>query len=202
MGDSPMSSPLRHMVSSATKTAATISTLYAHDEHLDEHAHERDDMVRTLYSQLAVWTDPVTSAEGVEAIVANYRSLACIASSAELQVLTAKFEKDRTGQMVLKFDAIAKYTIRCTPIKIQIRQWSEVKFDAEAHLITSHVDHWSVESMFLAIPLLGAFYTLIFRPIMGILVSLLFSPKPRPPSVASSPAKPLWREIKERERDD
>jgi hypothetical protein len=51
----PIASPLRHLASSATKTAATISTLYAHDEHLSDHAHERDDMVRTLYAPQATW---------------------------------------------------------------------------------------------------------------------------------------------------
>lgn len=194
-------------------------------------------------------TDPLTTVEGVESIVANYRSLAAISSSAELLVLTAKFDKDGDGQQVLKFDAQANYAVRWTPFQIHIRsgpqrlrpprpapapgpctqpsslvtdrpqrphaslplgvadapcargpparrQLSEVTFDKD-HLITRHVDHWSVESILTAIPIIGFLYACIFRPLVGIVISVRprprAAPATRPPGRARRPTVPADR---------
>ncbi len=60
----------------------------------------RDEAVRTLYSEEATWTDPLTTASGLESIVANYRSLPVVAASSRVEVqhatYTVKGENDAT----------------------------------------------------------------------------------------------------------
>ena len=60
-------------------------------------AQELDAQVRRLYARDATWEDPLTSAAGVESIVANYRSLAAIASEATLSVKGAALTLGQDG---------------------------------------------------------------------------------------------------------
>lgn len=60
-------------------------------------AQELDAQVRRMYARDATWADPLTSAAGIESIVANYRSLAAIASEATLSVSGAALTLNRDG---------------------------------------------------------------------------------------------------------
>ncbi len=62
----------------------------------------RDEAVRTLYGDNSTWTDPLTSARGLESIVANYRSLPTVAASAVVEVQHATYTVNEGKDAVLR----------------------------------------------------------------------------------------------------
>lgn len=66
----------------------------------------RDEAVRTLYAEGSVWTDPLTTARGIESIVANYRSLPTVAAAAQVQVLHATYVVNDGKDAILRYSLI------------------------------------------------------------------------------------------------
>ena len=62
----------------------------------------RDEAVRTLYSEEATWTDPLTTSSGLESIVANYRSLPVVAASSRVEVLHATYTVKGENDAILR----------------------------------------------------------------------------------------------------
>ena len=62
----------------------------------------RDEAVRTLYSEDATWTDPLTTSSGLESIVANYRSLPVVAACAQVEVLHATYSVKGENEAILR----------------------------------------------------------------------------------------------------
>ena len=64
----------------------------------------RDEAVRTLYSDGSVWTDPLTTARGIESIVANYRSLPTVAAVAQVEVVHATYVVNDGKDAILRYN--------------------------------------------------------------------------------------------------
>mmetsp|Transcript_45825 Transcript_45825/g.71804 ORF Transcript_45825/g.71804 Transcript_45825/m.71804 type:complete len:195 (-) Transcript_45825:870-1454(-) len=183
--------PAYDRVASAKDCAQQIASLYSSKIS----NVERDNLVKELYSPSAIWSDPLTQAKGVGAIIANYRSLSGLASEAELKILDWTINNDSSG-FVLRFDAEAIYKIRFTPLVVKYRQWSVIHFDNETRMVKEHVDHWSVESLLSTIPIFGLLYLKLWRPMVGAVIHTLFKPRQLVPEwitgkkalITSSPA--------------
>ncbi len=58
--------------------------------------------MQTLYAEEASWTDPLTTAKGIESIIANYRSIPVFAQYAKVNVTHATYTADGPFETYLR----------------------------------------------------------------------------------------------------
>jgi hypothetical protein len=76
--------------------------MFCLDDGISQEGSVRDEAVRTLYSEEATWTDPLTTSSDLESIVANYRSLPMVAASAQVEVLHATYTVKGENEAILR----------------------------------------------------------------------------------------------------
>ncbi|EKX42365.1 hypothetical protein GUITHDRAFT_164160 [Guillardia theta CCMP2712] len=152
------------------KMAADVAALYSSTELSPA---QRDAKVKIMYAKDAVWVDPLTQAHGVDAIIANYKSISLVSTASNLEVYDAVMSMEAGGSSILRFDGLATYKVKWIPLTVSIRQWSVIELNDEQQIKT-HTDHWSLESLARNVPIVGNLYAKIFRPSIGMLVSACY----------------------------
>jgi len=154
--------------------ASVVADLYKVDAAMDP--NKKHSLIAGLYSAEAVYRDPLVEAQGSPSILSNFTSLSSIAKSGGLEIVHAAFSPETgTSGGTLRFEAVATYKLRYLPVMNTVtwQQWTTIVFDGETGLATSHTDHWSLESLLSALPVVGRVYRNVLRPTAGKLVHKL-----------------------------
>ncbi|CEM35036.1 unnamed protein product [Vitrella brassicaformis CCMP3155] len=137
---------------------------------------EADLVIAALYDADAQFEDPIMKVSGIDDVRSQFLSLRTLFSKVEFigepTLLTPTQDALPSPPSVL-FKAKVRYTFRLIPLSLTIVQTTHVVMDESATKITSHVDEWSLASLFSGITILGRIYDAYWRPSIGRLTSWL-----------------------------